>query len=217
MAHFRIRDLKTINNVIFPIFDKYPLLTTKYFYYNIFKEAYKILDNSDLTKLEKSNLLEKLLLTKPSDSYLSPAWDNVSKPLDVNEAKKIVSKGWLVGFIEARSNFIIKKIENNYIFMFHLTLKPTDISNFLVLHSIKRIFHISNSVKYNHNENFELISRNSKANENIIKLLNNKLKSIKSLEFKLWSKGFSYNKRKNTLKIDKILKIKSNMNSKRLD
>ncbi|OAQ22032.1 homing endonuclease, partial [Linnemannia elongata AG-77] len=81
MAHFRIRDLKVINEIIFPIFDKYPLLTTKYFYYNIFKEAYKILDNKDLTKLEKSNLLENLLLTKPSNSYISPAWDNVSKPL----------------------------------------------------------------------------------------------------------------------------------------
>ena len=63
MAHFRIRDLKVINKIIFPIFDKYPLLTTKYFNYKVFKEAYKILDNKNFTKLEKSNLLENLLFS----------------------------------------------------------------------------------------------------------------------------------------------------------
>ena len=90
LAHFRIRDRKVINSVIFPIFDKYPLLTTKYFNYNIFKEAYFILENNNLTSLERNELLEKLLLTRPSSSYISPAWENISIPLtDINEAKKL--------------------------------------------------------------------------------------------------------------------------------
>lgn len=144
--------------------------------------------------MEKKKLLDNLLLTKPSNSYVSPAWENITIPLtSANEAKKVISIGWLIGFTEASSNFLIKKniIKNEYIFTFHLTLKPTEITYFLVFYSIKRILHISSSVKYNHNNNsFELISSNSRANENIIIYLNNKLKSIKSLEFKLWSKAF---------------------------
>jgi len=91
LAHFRIRDRKVINSIIFPIFDKYPLLTTKYFNYNIFKEAYFILENKDLNKLERNKFLENLLLTKLSNSYISPAWKNITIPLtDINDAKKLI-------------------------------------------------------------------------------------------------------------------------------
>ena len=38
-AHFRIRDLDTIINLIIPIFEKYPLLTSKYYNFLRFKKA----------------------------------------------------------------------------------------------------------------------------------------------------------------------------------
>ena len=55
-AHFRIRDRKVLESVIFPIFDKYPLLTSKYYNYLKFKEAYKILINNSLTPKEKDQI-----------------------------------------------------------------------------------------------------------------------------------------------------------------
>jgi len=209
LAHFRIRDRKVINSIIFPIFDKYPLLTTKYFNYNIFKEAYFILENNNLTKLERNELLENLLLTKPSNSYISPAWGNITIPLkDANEAKKVVSKAWLTGFVEAECSFIIKKNINEYMVIFNITLNSTERSNLFVLYSIKQIFNISSSVKYDQcNGIYELTISNSRDCDSIIKFLNKKLKSIKSLEFKLWSKGYFYQKENNTNKIDKIYKI----------
>jgi LAGLIDADG DNA endonuclease family protein len=73
LGHFRIRDRKVLANTIFPIFDQYPLLTTKYFNYDKFKQAYFILEASNLTKMEKNHLLENLVLTKSTESYISPA------------------------------------------------------------------------------------------------------------------------------------------------
>jgi len=74
---FRIRDRKQLANIIFPIFDKYPLLTTKYFNYAKFKSAYAILENKELTNcLSKGPInaqIETLLLNEPDESYISPA------------------------------------------------------------------------------------------------------------------------------------------------
>jgi hypothetical protein len=93
LGHYRIRDRKQLAEVIFPIFDQYPLLTTKYFNYNNFKETYYILENPNFTKMEKNSLIEKLLETKPNESYISPAWNKIILPLtDANEAKKVILK-----------------------------------------------------------------------------------------------------------------------------
>jgi hypothetical protein len=73
MANFRIKDKKMLANIIFPIFDKYPLLTSKYFYYINFKEAYKILEDANLTKIQKDELMFALMKKIPSEDYISPA------------------------------------------------------------------------------------------------------------------------------------------------
>lgn len=73
MGSFRIRDRKQLANIIFPIFDQYPLLTTKYFNYAKFKQAYIILEDSKLNKSQKNIKIENLLLAKPDESYISPA------------------------------------------------------------------------------------------------------------------------------------------------
>jgi hypothetical protein len=72
-AHFRIRDRKLIESIVFPIFDKYPLLTTKQFNYNKFKDAYSILINPSLNKLERDILIFNIINTKPPFNYISPA------------------------------------------------------------------------------------------------------------------------------------------------
>ena len=69
-ADFRIRDRKTIGSIIIPIFDKYPLLTSKYYSYSRFREAYNILDNSSLTTQEKDILLLDLVNKQMADNYI---------------------------------------------------------------------------------------------------------------------------------------------------
>ena len=56
-ASLKIRDRKVINSIIFPIFDLNPLLTSKYFHYTLFKQAYSILENTELSREDKNTLL----------------------------------------------------------------------------------------------------------------------------------------------------------------
>jgi hypothetical protein len=118
-------DRKQLVNIIFPIFDQYPLLTTKYFNYAKFKQAYAILENSKLTKSERNALIETLLLTKPNESYISPAWNKITLPIaDANEASKVISKSWLIGFVEAEGSFyLVTKDANRIVHGFGITQK----------------------------------------------------------------------------------------------
>ena len=73
IAQFRIRDRKTLESVIIPIFDKYPLLTSKHYNYIKFKQANAILSNDNLTSTVKNNLIKDILISKCPDDYISPA------------------------------------------------------------------------------------------------------------------------------------------------
>jgi len=73
MAYFIIRDLNTIITILIPIFEKYPLLTTKYYNYNKFKKASLILTNSSLSKIEKDKLITELNLATVPFDYISSA------------------------------------------------------------------------------------------------------------------------------------------------
>lgn len=59
-AEFRIRDKKTIINVILPIFDKYTLLTSKQFHYQLFRKAILLYSDSTLSFEEKDKQLTLL-------------------------------------------------------------------------------------------------------------------------------------------------------------
>jgi hypothetical protein len=89
IAMFRVRDRKLLVHYILPIFDSYPLLTTKYYYYDRFKKILHILENNNLSKSEKDTLIFSLLNLDPDLSYISSAL------FDAN----IISKPWVIGFI----------------------------------------------------------------------------------------------------------------------
>jgi hypothetical protein len=62
-----------LETVIIPIFDKYPLLTTKYFDYLKLKKALIILNNSNLSIQDKNIKLLQIKNSKPNSDYVSPA------------------------------------------------------------------------------------------------------------------------------------------------
>jgi len=72
MASFKVTNLEHIGKYIIPIFDKYPLLTSKQFNYERFKKAYNILNNDKLDSLEKNSRLNELKLLKTDSFYISP-------------------------------------------------------------------------------------------------------------------------------------------------
>jgi len=62
-----------LETVLIPIFDKYPLLTTKYFDYIKLKKALSILNNTTMTKEEKNIKLLAIKNSIPNNNYMSPA------------------------------------------------------------------------------------------------------------------------------------------------
>nr|YP_010714060.1 LAGLIDADG homing endonuclease [Fuscoporia gilva]WDD39623.1 LAGLIDADG homing endonuclease [Fuscoporia gilva] len=196
-AHFRIRDLQTLNKIVFPIFDKYPLLTSKYYNYLKFKKAYEILINKDLTIEEKDKLIYEINTSIPK-IYISPVFtvlgDNLEKIkilINYDFCSKIMSKPWLIGFTEAEGSFyLVKKSNKRIVHAFEINQKLDEI----VLISIKHLLHISTKVQYKKAGYYSLNTTNSRAIENIISYYKNTMKGIKSAEYRIWARSYIKNK-----------------------
>lgn len=192
-GQFFIRDRKVLEKVIFPIFDKYTLLTSKQFNYLRFKQAFFILENTCLSKEKKDKSLFALRDLTIPENYISPAWNKTNLPLKtVNDVIEIMTKPWLVGFIEAEGSFyLVSKNSTRIVHGFGLTQKLDSV----VLEAIKFILHIPTSVKLKSNHNYFILdTTNSRAIENIIKYFYNTMKGMKSFEYRVWAR--SYNKYK---------------------
>jgi len=192
-GQFFIRDRKHIESIILPIFDKYPLLTSKYFDYLRFKKALCILNDDNMSKEQKEKELFILKNSKKEDDYLSPVWNNISLPLtDINIIQGIMTKPWVVGFIEAEGSFyLVSKDSKRIVHGFGLTQKLDRI----VLESIRLILHIPSPVKYKEMYNHYILdTTNSKSIENIIDYFQNTMKGVKSLEYRIWARSYVKNK-----------------------
>nr|YP_008965295.1 LAGLIDADG [Rhynchosporium agropyri]AHC02301.1 LAGLIDADG [Rhynchosporium agropyri] len=192
-AQYFIRDRKVLETIILPIFDKYPLLTTKYLDYVKIKEALAILNNISMTKEEKNTKLLAIKNAKPHKDYVSPAWTNAKLPLtDVDSINNVMTKSWLVGFIEAEGSFyLVNKTSTRIVHGFGLTQKLDKI----VLESIGIMLHIKTAVRYKELHNHYILdTTNSRAIENIIDFFKNTMKGVKSLEYRIWAR--TYNKDK---------------------
>ena len=60
MAEYRIRDKRKILKYIIPLFDTHLLLTSKFYHYQLFKEALFISMDTSLSKLNRQELLTAL-------------------------------------------------------------------------------------------------------------------------------------------------------------
>ena len=188
-VQYFIRDRKVLETILLPIFDKYPLLTTKYFYYIKFKKALAILNNISMTKEEKNIKLLAIKNTKPNKDYMSPAWNNAKLPLtNVDSINNVMTKSWLVGFIEAEGSFyLVNKTPARIVHGFGLTQKLDKI----VLESIGILLHIKTAVRYKELHNHYILdTTNSRAIENIIDFFKNTMKGVKSLEYRIWARTY---------------------------
>lgn len=211
MASFRIRDRKQLARVIFPIFDQFPLLTTKQFYYDRLKKAYCILEDDTLSKIEKDQRMEDLLLIKPTADYLSPVWAGVALPLSAEDVKRIVTDPWLVGFTEAEGSFylVIKEKGLRIVHAFGISQKL----DWLVLEAIRIRLGIATKVVHK-NKRFHLLdTTNSRAIVNIGEFFNGKMKGMKAVEFKIWLRSQKH--KGNYSKLESIQAFLRNLRRKR--
>jgi hypothetical protein len=183
MVNYRIRDRKKLAEVIFPIFNKYPLLTTKYFNYLKFKEVYRILEDTTLTKSQQDELIFNLVKSLPSFGNISPAWEIVNNIVsNTNDAKKVMSKAWLIGFTEGEGRFyLVNKSKDRIVHGFEIAQKL----DLIVLSAIGYILGIKINRKKTDLQS-TIVTTNSRSIENIIKYYNNTMKGMKSFEFRVW-------------------------------
>jgi hypothetical protein len=207
MVNYRIRDRKKLAEIIIPIFDKYPLLTSKQFNYLKFKEAYRILKDTDLTKNQQDELMFNLIKRVPSEGYNSPVWEIINNIVsNTNEAKLVMTKAWLIGFTEAEGNFyLVSKSKDRIVHGFELTQNL----DLIVLSAIGYILGIKTSSKKTYHT---VVTTNSRSIENIIKYFNNTMKGMKSFQFKVWAR--CYVKHKGDFL--KLNNIRNNIRSKKL-
>lgn len=207
MVNYRIRDRNKLTEVIFPIFDKYPLLTSKYFNYLKFKEAYKILEDTNLTKAQQDELMLTLVKRVPSDGYISPAWNIVNNIVsNTNEANMVMSKAWLIGFTEAEGSFyLVNKSKDRISHGFEITQKL----DLIVLSAIGCILGIKTSSKKTYHT---VVTTNSRSIENIINYYHNTMKGMKSFEFRVWAR--CYVKHKGDF--SKLYEIRNKIRSRKL-
>ena len=70
-AEYRIRNMIHLKEKILPIFDKYPLLTSKQFVYETFRESLLVYLDNNLSKDEKEKLLVYNKSKKTPTNYIS--------------------------------------------------------------------------------------------------------------------------------------------------
>ena len=188
-GQFFIRDKKKLAEIIFPIFDKYTLLTSKQFDYIKIKKAYNILENTNISKNEKDKLLLELKKDIVPVNYISSGWNKTKLPFEsADDVTCVITKPWLIGFVEAEGSFYLTtKDKNRIVHGFGISQKLDSI----VLEGIRRVLHISTSVRFKPKHNYYLLdTTNSRAIENIIKYFHKTMKSMKSVEYRIWARSY---------------------------
>lgn len=239
---FKIRDKEVILNKIILLFDKYLLLTTKRFNYLKFKECLLISNNLNISQLDKILKIREIYNKSLKNNYISDVWNLlllkikfneltlnlIYKNINISDVKLIMSKSWLIGFIEAEGSFFLADTSyknkdqvniNKLTHSFAITQKL----DYIVLLSIKLILNIESNIRRRSLINnlkssfFILETKNNKTINYIIKyFINSSYKSLflgmKSFEFRIWSR--SYFKYKGNY--EKLLNIRNIMRKYRL-
>lgn len=192
-ASFKITDRKFLNSIVFPIFDSNPLLTSKHYQYLLFKKAFSILENTELSKVDKNARCLELKNTPIPTNYSSPAWST-----DVGHS--LMTKSWLVGFTEASSSFYLVQKDSKRIVHAFATRDNID---FIVVKAIAQILGIRTSSK---NTYSTILTTNSRSISNIIGYFHNTMKGMKSLEYRIWARSYVKHKG-NFTQLNTILRL----------
>ena len=211
-AHYRVRNIQHIIQYILPIFDTYPLLTSKYFNYDLFKKAILIMNDSSLSNQEKDEKISYLKSQSLPDNYISPAWNNVNNQVtSILDAMSVMTKSWLIGFTEAEGSFyIVKKGPLRLVHAFEISQKLDHI----VLEAIALILDIKVTTKKTY---MTVVTTNYKSIENIISYFFKTMKGMKALEYRIWARSFNKKGSGRFEYMTKIQNLMRNIRSIRLD
>lgn len=211
MLQYRIRNRAHLSSHIFPIFDRFPMISAKHFDFLRVKEAYKVLENHLLDSNEKEAQLVQIYQSKKSQDpkNLPPVWEKALgksrikelkedqfSSLRYDEACKLISPYWLSGFTEADGSFyIVCKDRHNQRFCHGYGI--TQKNNRLVLKAIRARLRIKQQIKHrvipkSGSSFWSLDTTNNRVIQSISKLLCGKIRGMKAVEFRIWQSALNH-------------------------
>lgn len=220
-AHFFIRDITQLKNIIIPIFIDFPLLTNKEFLFHQFIKCIIIAEDNTLSLENKIELIKKEQSIKCKDNYIPSKlriFYDLDKLYNLNLSIKDsqikipsinnspLTKSWIVGFLETQDCFYITH-HPKLIHGFRIILKRDEI----VLQNILTVLNIIGTVKYNNNDSYSIEIFNSESLKKIKEYFFNTFKGMKSLDYRIWARTFKHKgKNEELFKIQSLLKRISN-------
>jgi len=200
MRKFRIRDRFILKEVIIPIFQQLPLLSSKMYNFQLWLKAFYLWEDLTIPLNEKIRIVLdiKEKMAKIPTLYQSSAFNQLLST-DTISLKNFYNPHWVAGFVEGNGSFyIVKKDDNTFIPAFTLIRESLD---FNLLNHLKKILHIKSKVK-NRNSFIILDNTNLRASLNIINYLTNKIVSMKYTEYRIWGRAVHYYSLKKTFSVD---------------
>jgi len=183
-AIFRIRSKIHLKNILFPIFDSYPMFTAKYWDYIYFKK----------------NLLDNVILYKEFKEYSRPNYTPFESINNILSSSYF--NDWLIGFIEAEGCFTIYKPLNQTNNTVSFEIRQTN--GLQILNAIKTYLSIKANTYTDKTNSVHLKTTSVEGIQNVINFLNRanaKLKGYKRLQYILFLEELRVNDRYKTLNI----------------
>lgn len=219
MISYVINNKEHLIKHILPIFDSYPLLSSKEFNYLKFRESLLLSMDNNISELEKIRLICELKEKELPLNYQASSWNGMSElDLNITNINNIITRSWLAGFIEAEGSFYLVNKSNNPLRIVHgfgITQKLDKI----ILCSIKRILNINSNVLLHSSKKFYKldVTKSSDIEFIINYFIKNDdsciFKGIKSYEFIIWKRSY-YKYKGDSLKLlkirEQIRKLKKN-------
>ena len=225
-----VRNFDSINNIIIPHFDKYPLLTQKQADFLLFKEIALLMNNKEhLTDkgLPKIVAIKASMNSGLSDKLLTSFSEIKPYPRPLINTLEIPDSHWIAGFADGDGSFFVNvakvnsKLGYSVKLMFRLAQHDRDLNLLNLI--IKYLNCGTIQRKGNSTKDFSMIDFNVSKFEHINMIIipffkKYQISSIKRLDFEDFCKVAEImfkNEHKTLEGINKIIQIKANMNSNR--
>lgn len=190
LAYYRIRDKKILKNIIIPIFDKYNFYTNKHYDYMFLKDS----------------LLKDIKYYDDLPVYTRP----INKPyLSYNDIlNNKYFKYWLIGFIEAESNFSTYTVNKENKPYKIISFQITQTNEYDVIKAISIFFKITSNIYKDKTNSFSIKTTRIICLQNIVKFIEKspiKLQGHKQIQYLTFLKNIenysvsSLNKKKDEL------------------